>query len=241
VALVSPPGCGKSAFCKALGNELGRPTLTLDIGSLMGSLVGQTEEQTRRALRIADAMAPCVLFVDEADKALAGVAASGSSDSGVSARMFGTLLTYLNDHQTDVFVVLTANNISNLPPEFFRSERFDAVFMIDLPGKQEKQSIWQMYLRLFSLDLAQQQPTDDQWTGAEIRSCCRLAALLDVPLVEAAQNVVPVARTASEAIERLRTWASGRCLSAEQPGIYNPTSSTLAKPGRKVSRDPSNN
>jgi len=105
----------------------------------------------------------------------------------------------------------------------------------------QRSSIWQMYLRLFGLELEQQLPADDQWTGAEIRSCCRLAALLDVPLIEAAQNVVPVARTASEAIERLRAWASGRCLSADKPGIYKSSASSLVKPGRKVSRDPSNN
>src|SRR4051812_39146672 len=91
-----------------LGNELRRPTLTLDIGSLMGSLVGQTETQTRQALKIVDAMAPCVLFCDEVDKALAG--ATGSNDSGVTARLFGTLLTYLSDHTSDVFVVVTAND-----------------------------------------------------------------------------------------------------------------------------------
>ena len=86
-------GTGKSAFCKSLGNEAGRPTLILDVGALMGSLVGVTEERTRQALRIADAMAPCIVFIDEIEKGLVGVQASGQTDSGVSARMFGTLLT----------------------------------------------------------------------------------------------------------------------------------------------------
>ena len=111
-----------------------------------------------------------MLFIDEIEKGLAGVSASGAGDSGVSARMFGTLLTYLNDHETDVFVVVTANDISKLPPEFFRSERFDAVFMIDLPGRQEKNTIWEMYLAKFGLDARQARPADDQWTGAEIRA-----------------------------------------------------------------------
>ena len=239
VALVSPPGCGKSQFAKALGNEIGRPTITLDVGSLMGSLVGQTELQTRQALRIADAMAPCILFCDECDKALAG--ATGSGDSGVSARLFGTLLTYLSDHTSDVFVVVTANDVSRLPPEFFRSERFDGLFMLDLPGPQEKQAIWQLYLSKFDLDAKQKLPVDDLWTGAEIKSCCRLAALLDVPLLQAAQNVVPVAVTAAESISRLRTWASGRCLAADKPGIYQFSGAAPAKPGRRISRDPSNN
>src|SRR6185369_15500480 len=109
VMLLSPPGTGKSAFAKALGNETGRPTLILDVGTLMGSLVGQTEERVRQALRITDAMAPCVLFVDEIEKGLAGVASSGQTDSGVSARLFGSLLSWLSDHESDVFFVATSN------------------------------------------------------------------------------------------------------------------------------------
>jgi hypothetical protein len=241
VLLLSPPGCGKSAFCKALGNETGRPTLVLDVGSLMGSLVGQTESQTRQALRIADAMAPCVLFLDEVEKGLSGAASSGQSDSGVSARMFGSLLTWLNDHESDVFVVCTANDVSRLPPEFSRAERFDGVFFLDLPSVEERRAIWRMYVEQFALDASQPKPVDADWTGAEIRSCCRLAALLGVPLVEAAQNVVPVARTAAESVERLRTWASGRCLSANEPGIYQRTTGIAVKPTRKIRRDAQQN
>jgi len=122
VLLLSPPGCGKSAFAKALGNETGRPTLVLDVGSLLGSLVGQSEANIRQALRQVDAMSPCVVMVDEVEKALAG--SSGSSgDSGVAARLFGTLLGWLNDRTSDSFVVCTANDIARLPPEFARSER----------------------------------------------------------------------------------------------------------------------
>lgn len=181
VLLLSPPGCGKSAFAKALGNETGRPTLVLDVGSLMGSLVGQTEERTRQALRIVDAMAPCVLFIDEIEKALSGVQSSGQTDSGVSARMFGTMLTWLSDHESDVFVVATSNDISKLPPEFSRAERWDGTFFLDLPGQHEKDVIWKMYMEKFGLDINQSKPNDRDWTGAEIKSCCRLSALLDVP------------------------------------------------------------
>ncbi len=133
VLLLGPPGSGKSACAKALGNETGRPTLLMDVGTLMGSLIGQTEERTRQALKIADAMAPCVIMIDELDKALSGVGSTG--DSGVSTRMFGTLLTYLSDHDSDVFIVASANDISKLPPEFARAERFDGVFFLDLPGQ----------------------------------------------------------------------------------------------------------
>ena len=242
ILLLSPPGCGKSQFAKSLGNEVRRPTLCMDIGTLMGSLVGSTEANIRQALRIADAMAPSILFIDEIDKGLSGVASSGQTDSGVSARLFGYFLSWLNDHESDVFVVATCNDISRLPPEFSRSERFDGIFFVDLPGVAQKRTIWRMYIEKFGLDATQPKPVDADWSGAEIRACCRLAALLDVPLVEAAQNVVPVARTAYESVERLRTWASGRCLSADQSGIYSPNTNAVAvKPGRKVRRDPSSN
>jgi hypothetical protein len=234
------PGTGKSAFCKALGNATGRPALILDVGALLGSLVGQTESNIRQALKIADAMAPCVLMIDEVEKALAGVASSGQTDSGVSARLFGTFLQWLNDHESDVFVVCTCNDISKLPPEFSRAERFDSIFFLDLPGAAQKAAIWEIWLRAFELDTDQPKPKTPQWTGAEIRACCRLAALLDVPLVEAAHNVVPVAVTASESVERLRKWAHGRCLDADVPGVYQ-----YQKPKRtsrrSVSRDASVN
>jgi hypothetical protein len=237
VLLLGVPGTGKSALAKALGNETGRPTLILDVGSLMGSLVGQTEERTRHALKIVDAMAPCVLFIDEIEKALSGVQSAG--DSGVSARMFGTFLTWLSDHESDVFVVATSNDISKLPPEFSRAERWDGTFFIDLPGKPEKDMIWRMYSQKFGLDLDQPRPNDRDWTGAEIKSACRLAALLDVTLVEAAMNVVPVAVTAGESVEKLRNWASGRCLSADRPGLY--TRGSGGTHGRSINRDPSVN
>ncbi|WP_417379063.1 AAA family ATPase [Gimesia sp.] len=241
VLLLGVPGTGKSAFAKALGKETGRPTLTLDVGALMGSLLGQTEERTRRALRIVDAMQPAVLFIDEVEKGLGGAASSGQSDSGVSTRMLGTLLSWLNDHTSDVFVVCTANDISKLPPEFVRAERFDALFFLDLPGDDQKQAIWCLYRELFGLTSDQPLPDDRHWTGSEIRACCRLAALLDIPLTKAAENVVPVAVTAAESVARLRRWASKRCLSAEQPGVFSNDERSGSRSRRNLSRDPHRN
>jgi SpoVK/Ycf46/Vps4 family AAA+-type ATPase len=242
VLLLGVPGTGKSAFAKALGQETGRPTLVLDVGALMGSLVGQTEQNVRQALKIADAMAPCILFCDEIEKALSGVGSSGQTDSGVSARLFGSLLSWLNDHTSDVYFIATCNDISKLPPEFSRAERFDAVVFLDLPGREEKDAIWRMYLQAFELNADQRLPDDTNFTGAEIRACCRLAALLDVPIIQAAQNVVPVAVTAAESVERLRGWASGRCLSANEPGIYQHVGNKPSgKSRRKIPRDPTVN
>jgi SpoVK/Ycf46/Vps4 family AAA+-type ATPase len=154
--------------------------------------------------------------------------------------MFGTLLSWMNDHTSDVYLIATCNDISKLPPEFSRAERFDAVVFLDLPGRDEKQAIWDLYLELFEIDRDQRLPDDTKWTGAEVRACCRLAALLDVPLLQAAQNVVPVAVTAAESVDRLRSWASGRCLDADNPGIYQRSG---GKPisRRKVKHDPSLN
>ena len=244
VLLLSPPGCGKSEFCKSLGKEVGRPVLTLDVGSLMGSLVGQSEERTREALRIIDSMAPAIVMVDEIEKAFSG-ASGGNGDSGVTSRMFGTLLTWLNDHTSDVFVVCTANDVSRLPPEFSRAERFDGVFFVDLPGRSQKDAIWTMYRSVYGISSDEKLPIDDQWTGAEIRSCCRLAALLDIPLGQAAQNVVPVAVTSAESVQRLREWAVGRCLDAEVGGIYSTKATGKAANGapirRQIGRGPSAN
>jgi len=241
ILLLGVPGTGKSAFAKALGNQTHRPTLVLDVGALMGSLVGETERNVRQALRIADAMAPCVLFLDEVEKALAGSASSGQTDSGVSARLFGSVLTWMSDHESDVFVVCTSNDITRLPPEFSRAERFDAIFFLDLPGEAERRKIWRIYQVKFGIGEDQPLPNDTDWTGAEIRSCCRLARLLDVPLSDAAGNVVPVAVTAAESVERLRKWASGRCLSANQPGIYSRTATQRRSSARPVRRSVSRN
>jgi hypothetical protein len=239
VLLLGVPGVGKSAFARALGNETGRPTLLLDLGALYGALVGATEANVRQALKVADAMSPAVLFVDEVEKALAGV--GGSGDSGVATRLFGTLLTWLSDRTSDCFFVGTCNDISKLPPEFSLAERFDAVFFLDLPSAAERDAIWAMYRRQFAIPEGQVRPDDTSWTGAEVKSCCRLAALLDVPLTQAAHHVVPVAVTAAEQVERLRAWASGRCLSASAPGVYRRDGEPPVKPGRRVQRGPSNN
>ena len=118
-------------------------------------------------------------------------------------------------------------------------ERFDGIVFLDLPSREQKDAIWEQYFETFKLDKDQALPNDRDWTGAEIRACCRLAALLDVPLKQSATNVVPVATTASESVDRLRNWASGRCLDAEKGGIYQHQKSRSSR--REVNRDPSLN
>ncbi len=233
VMLLGVPGTGKSAFAKALGNHSGRPVLSLDIGKLMGSLVGQTEANIRTALATADAMAPCILFIDEVEKALSGANSGGRGDSGTSSRLFGTLLTWLNDHESDVYVVVTCNNIEQLPPEFSRAERFDAILFLDLPDRDEKDAIWELYTTHYELEVSQSRPSDESWSGAEIKACCRLACLLNTSLQEAASYIVPIGKTAEENVQRLRSWASGRCLSASHPGIYKGSQEPAAQTRRR--------
>ena len=241
VLLLGVPGTGKSAFAKALGVEVGRPTLLFDVGAVYGSLVGESEQRLRQALKIADAMAPCILFIDEVEKSLSGV--GGNGDGGVSSRLFGSLLTWLNDHDSNVFVVCTANDVSKLPPEFTRAERFDGCFFLDLPGFSEQDDIWRQYLRQFGLRREGEVPTvpdSKGWTGAEIKACCRLAALLGVPLTEAAQQIVPVSVTAADKVAALRSWADGRCLSASEAGVFRQAkaSSSASQTRRRVQKQP---
>jgi SpoVK/Ycf46/Vps4 family AAA+-type ATPase len=241
VLLLGVPGTGKSHFAKALGNEVGRPTVVLDLGRLKGSLVGQSEERTRQALRLLSATRPNVAFADEIEKGLAAVQGSGASDGGVSAGQFGALLTHMADHAGDSFFVFTANDVSRLPAEFTRAGRLNAVFFVDLPGPAERQRIWPIHLGRFGIDPSQRRPEDRDWSGAEIETCCETADLLGIDLIEAAQFIVPVAVTASESIERLRSWAAGRCLSADRPGLYTRAADAASRPGRNVRRDPSSN
>ena len=233
ILLLGPPGAGKSVFAKALGAEVGRPTLILDVGSLLGGLVGQSEANTRQALKIV--MAPAILFCDEIEKALAGAVSSSNGDSGVSARLFGQLLTWLSEHSSDVFFIGTCNDISRLPVEFSRAERFDGIFFLDTPGSAQKQLIWPIYLNRYGIDAKDPRPEDRNWCGAEIAAACRLSALLNEPLKEAARNVVPVAVTAHEQLEKLRNWAAGRCLDANRGGIYT-AGADAPKPARRVTR-----
>ena len=129
----------------------------------------------------------------------------------------------------------SAHWVTRRPPTLL-----DAIFFLDLPSPAQRAAIWQLYLAKFQLDAQQRLPPDENWTGAEIRACCRLAALLDVPVLQAATNVVPVAVTAAESVDSLRSWATGRCLSAESAGVYHcPAAATKAS--RKISRDVSRN
>ena len=216
IMILGIPGGGKSHFSKALGNELAIPTLSLDFSRMMSSLVGSSEANIRNALKAVDAMGRVVLFLDEIEKGLAGVGSSGELDSGVKAGVGATFLTWLSDRDPGrAYLVATCNNIKQLPPPYQRAERWDSIWYVDLPNRREKDTIWPIHQARFKVE--GERPDDTDWTGAEIKSCCRTAAMMGCSLQEAARYVIPIARSMKEEIQALRVWAAGRAIPASLP------------------------
>ena len=224
ILLLGVQGCGKSLCAKAVSNLWQVPLLRFDLGRMFGSYVGSSEENVRRAIAVAESVAPAVLWVDEIDKAFAGSQGSAASDGGTAARVFGTFLTWLSEKQAPVFVVATANDISHLPPELLRKGRFDEIFFVDLPDAAERQAVFAIHLakrgRLPAEFALEQLAADSaDFSGAEIEEAV-ISALYEAfaaggPLnTSHVQSVlaqtVPLARTMSEHLEELRHWATGR-------------------------------
>jgi SpoVK/Ycf46/Vps4 family AAA+-type ATPase len=146
ILIVGMPGCGKSLTAKVTSKMFDVPLLRLDVGKLMGKYVGESEDNLRRAIKTAEAVAPCVLWIDELEKAFAGVGGSGGG-SDVTTRLFGNFLTWLQEKESSVYVVATSNDISKLPPEFLRKGRFDELFFVDLPNDEERRQIFEIHLK----------------------------------------------------------------------------------------------
>jgi hypothetical protein len=228
VLLLGVQGCGKSLCAKAVSNQWQLPLLRFDMGKMFGSLVGSSEENIRRAISVAESVAPAILWVDEIDKAFAGSQSSGTADGGTSARVFGSFLTWLSEKTAPVFVVATANDISHLPAELLRKGRLDEIFFVDLPTCDERREIFGIHLTrcgrepaLFPLDLLAQASKD--FSGAEIEEAINsalydafhdLGTLTPDHLLQALRQTVPLARTMDEQIGRLRSWAEGRARNA---------------------------
>ena len=225
LALVGVQGCGKSLAAKCIGTALGVPALKLDVGSLFNSLVGATEQRTRDMLALAEAMAPCVLFVDEVDKGLAGTMGSGSGDSGVGQRVLGSILNWMQERKAPVFVVMTANRVENLPAELFRKGRFDEIFAVDLPHAQEREACFKIHLGLRGRDikkfkLAPAIEATEGFSGAEIEQLVK-ESLFDAfadgerevevrDLVVASKATVPLSVMSPEQVNAIRTWCKGK-------------------------------
>lgn len=221
--MVGVPGCGKSLTAKAVASTWNFPLIRLDISAAFGGVVGQSESNIRDALKIAEAASPCVLFIDEIEKGLAGAGGSGDLDSGVTQRVFGTILTWLNDVEKPVFVVATSNNLSNLPPELKRKGRFDEIFFLDLPDSRSRMEILNIHLKKWAPKLLGSGSLDKvvkitgDFTGAELESIVKDAKKLafsrsepvgESHLLEKAKSCTPMAKSMMDDIEEMRTEAS---------------------------------
>lgn len=228
VLMLGVQGAGKSLAAKAIATAWHRPLLRLEVGALYDRYVGESERRLRDALRQAGAMAPIILWIDEIEKAFAS-AASRSSDGGLSQRMFGTLLTWMQERREAVFLVATANDIEALPPELLRKGRFDEIFFVDLPGDAARRSIFEIHLRMRnrtpeSFDMKTLMQKSEGFSGAEIEQsivsslneCFVSGRELDTAAVAAAlESSPPLSVTMAERIDALRAWAEGRCVPAE--------------------------
>jgi SpoVK/Ycf46/Vps4 family AAA+-type ATPase len=214
-------GTGKSLTAKAIAHHWHLPLLRLDVGRLFGGLVGESESRTRQTIELAEALAPCILWIDEIDKGFSGLDSKG--DSGTTSRVFGTFITWLAEKQSPVFVVATANNIRALPPEMLRKGRFDEVFFVGLPDREEREAIFNVHLsrlrghNLGNYDLKRLAYETPDFSGAEIEQTIVEAMHIGFSqnrdfttddILEAASQIVPLARTAQEQIQFLQNWVA---------------------------------
>lgn len=228
VLLFGVQGGGKSLAAKAVAGSWRVPLLNLDMGTLYNKYIGETEKNLRESLQLAEHMSPCVLWIDEIEKGLT----DGHQDAGVSQRLLGTLLTWLADHASGVFVVATANNIHQLPPELIRKGRLDEIFFVDLPDLATRKAILLLHLsrrgiRTGSIDLNVLAKESDGFSGAELEqvvvaACYGVFGKTDNEslvlntelLLERIRSTLPLSVTMSEQIESIRQWASGRAVPA---------------------------
>jgi SpoVK/Ycf46/Vps4 family AAA+-type ATPase len=236
ILLLGVQGCGKSLCAKAVSSLWHLPLLRFDVGRMFGSLVGSSEENIRKAIAVAESVAPAILWVDEIDKAFAGSQSSGASDGGTTARVFGTFLTWLSEKTAPVFVVATANDLSQLPPELLRKGRLDEIFFVDLPSADERAEIFRIHIARRGrapeqFDLPALVERSAGFSGAEIEQAV-ISGLFDAfysrsqlataHVLEALCQTVPLSKTMDEHIGRLRAWAEGRARDASIPRVLKP-------------------
>lgn len=234
--LLGVPGCGKSLIAKSIASSWNIPLLRLDVGKVFQGIVGSSEDNIRKAIATAEAVAPCVLWIDEIEKGLSGVQSSGATDGGVTSRIFSTILTWMQEKTAPVFVVATANNINQLPPELLRKGRFDEIFFVDLPSQKEKENIFSIHLQKnrqnvssFALDILAQKA--EGFNGAEIEECVKEAMftayvesqesniapkLQMIHILDAIKNTVPLSKTMEKQITDLRKFAVSRAKNASK-------------------------
>ena len=234
--LLGVPGCGKSLTAKAIAKEWQFPLLRFDLAKVYGGIVGESEKNIRYALDVAKTISPCVLWIDEIEKGLSGSQSSSRTDGGTSARVFGTFLTWMQEKKEPVFVVATANDISQLPHELLRKGRFDEIFFVDLPSSQEREDIFKIHMKnkgrdidKLKIDIKRVVELSEGFSGAEIEESINDALFTafdnkqnDVTtdnLTECIEQIYPLSTTMSDTISSLRKWAEkrARLASKEQP------------------------
>ena len=229
VLLVGVPGCGKSLSAKAIALNWSLPLYRLDLSTIHGQYLGQSEGRLKDALATADHVAPCVLWIDEIEKGLAG-ATQGSNDGGTSTRLVGQFLYWLQEARSRVFVVATANDVSKLPPELLRRGRFDELFFVDLPSPEERKEIINIYtIRGLKRELPdalmhELVEASEAFAGSDIESAIREVVkeaylrgdefVSDELFRRSFQNIVPLSKTSPEQIENIRAWGRERAVSA---------------------------
>lgn len=228
ILLLGIPGCGKSLAAKAIAGLWQLPLLKLDVGKVFSSFVGSSEENVRRAIMTAESIAPSILWLDEIEKGFAGLGSSGATDGGTTARVFGTFLTWLQEKNTPVFVVATSNNVSQLPPELLRKGRFDEIFYVDLPSKDERSEIFKIHLGKRNRDHSQFNiekltALATGFSGSEIEEVI-VSGLYDAfnmdeelkqeHLEDVVKNMIPLSQTMEEQIRGIRDWANLRARKA---------------------------
>lgn len=228
--LVGIQGTGKSLIAKAIANEWNLPLLKLDVGKLFGGIIGESESRIRQMIQLAEAMSPCILWIDEIDKAFGGI--DGRGDSGTTNRVLGTFITWLSEKKSPVFVVATANSVYSLPPEIIRKGRFDEIFFVGLPNIEEKKSIFKVHLSRLrpkswtSYDLELLSTISRKFSGAEIQEAINEAMFsafnenrefTSEDIITSIQQFIPLATSSQEKIDQLQEWAlNGRARLASQ-------------------------
>jgi ATP-dependent 26S proteasome regulatory subunit len=229
ILLIGVPGCGKSLCAKALAAEWDKPLLRFDVGRIFGGLVGQSEENMRMAIKVAESVAPAILWIDEIEKGFAGMQGRGDG-GGVVSRVFGTLITWMQEKTASVFVIATANDISQLPPELMRKGRFDELFFVDLPFEDECEEIFRIHIQKRNRDpddfaLEKLARAAKHFSGAEIEQVVISALfdafgnsteLTDELLLKNIEETTPLSKTMEMQIDALRNWADGRCRYASE-------------------------
>lgn len=222
--IIGIPGTGKSLTAKATAGVFELPLLKLDAGRIYGSLVGQSEANLRSAIQTVEAIAPCVLWIDEIEKAFSGSQSSGTTDGGTASRVFGTFLSWMQDRSAPVFIVATANDVSQLPPELLRKGRFDEIFFVDLPNAGEREAIWQIQIAKYgrapdAIAAEGLVAGSDGFTGSEIEQAfvdALYMAFADsreptaTDVTTALSATVPLSRLMADQLDGLRRWAQGR-------------------------------